>query len=134
MTLGDVTWERQDAEFHVGHIVLETEEELDDDWVVTMIVPSTTFAERRPLDVSRLPFGSRIWVQDGDNREYRALDGTLSLSRRGGGYLDAIFAEPGEDADLELGLSWTSWHVKNRRLLGDGEDRDHGDAVRTFAN
>ena len=29
MTLGDVTWERQDAEFHVGHIVLETEEELD---------------------------------------------------------------------------------------------------------
>jgi len=133
LDLGQITWTAQHDDHHLGELDLVDPGDTVA-YEVSLLVPDTTFDSRAEVDVGSLALGSRVFLMDPQGSEFRAVQGVFSVSRRGGGYLQAIFTEAGrEDVEtgiIELSMSWTSWQVDDRRVLGGGGPDEPGDPVR----
>lgn len=125
--LDRVVWsESVESGQHHGLLTLVEDAPPGEVWRLHLKVPDRLFEERGAVDWPRLPLGSRVYLLDPDDIEYRGRAGTLVLSRRGGGALAGGFGRPGEPTSVELELSWTSWHVSDRRHLGTPGDDTQG--------
>lgn len=119
--LKGVSWaETQDHHLR-GVVRLQHVDFTLDRWLVNLHIPASAAGSREVMDVSRLPFGSRVFLIDPHGNELRGQIGDVVVSRRGAGRVDAIFGGQGDQSAVGISVDWTRFDVDDRRdISGSG--------------